>query len=139
MIVELVALATLARQPMPSPVEPPTTHAELPPTFDEALEEAPTTTAPAATETPSAVAPASSPSLPQTGPHLTYLDSKRPPVLVGCRGSLPFLGGQAGVNRGTFAQALHQVSSGAQMRPQPAGRWVQPSALRMAWPMVVSG
>lgn len=35
MIVELVALATLARQPMPSPVEPPTTHAELPPTFDE--------------------------------------------------------------------------------------------------------
>lgn len=73
MIVELVALATLARQPMPSPVEPPTTHAELPPTFDEALEEAPTTTAPAATETPSAVAPASSPSLPQTGPDLTYL------------------------------------------------------------------
>ena len=73
MIVELVALATLARQPMPSPVEPPTTHAELPPTFDEALEEAPTTTAPAATETPSAVAPASSPTLPHTGPDLTYL------------------------------------------------------------------
>ena len=73
MIVELVALATLARLARPSPVEPPTTHAELPPTFDEALEEAPTTTAPAATETPSAVAPASSPTLPQTGPDLTYL------------------------------------------------------------------
>lgn len=73
MIVELVALATLARQPMPSPVEPPTTHAELPRTFDEALEEAPTTTAPAATETPSAVAPASSPTLPHTGLDLTYL------------------------------------------------------------------
>lgn len=72
MIAEFVALATLARQPMPSPVEPPTNHAELPPTFDEALEEASTTTAPAATETPSAVAPASSP-LPQTGPDLTYL------------------------------------------------------------------
>ena len=62
-----------------------------------------------------------------------------PRPCCGFRGSLPFLGGQAGVNRGTFAQALHQVSSGAQMRPQPAGRWVQPSALRMAWPMVVSG
>lgn len=68
MILALVALATLGITPMPSPVEPPTTTVELPPVFDEPLEEAPTTTTPEATATPSAVAPASSPStLPHTG------------------------------------------------------------------------
>lgn len=68
MIVALVALATLGITPMPSPVEPPTTHTEQAPVFDVPLEEAPTTTTPAVTEPPSAVAPASSPStLPNTG------------------------------------------------------------------------
>lgn len=73
MILALVALTTLGITPMPSPVEPPTTTVELPPVFDEPLEEAPTTTTPEVTVTPSAVAPASSPTLPQTGPDLTYL------------------------------------------------------------------